>query len=81
MSKKPRRPTVPFVQEVVARSAPNPARPRLPEEFERQLEPCERVTASCYAGSEVLTQRTRELGDELSALVDDFDADVSVPPL
>ncbi len=49
----------------VENSSPNPDRPRLPEDIERQLDEVERRTAACYAGMEELSFQVEQLVREI----------------
>ena len=44
--------TLPRIKILVERSAPDPDRPRLPEEVEHQLTEVESKSAACYADNE-----------------------------
>jgi hypothetical protein len=50
---------------LVERSAPNPDRPRLPEEWERQLVEIDAKSAACYASMEDLSDQLDRLAHEM----------------
>jgi hypothetical protein len=60
--------TIPRISALVARSRPNPDRPRLDEEVEKRLEPLEQETACTFAEMEEATfeinRAAAELADE-----------------
>lgn len=64
----------------VIKSAPNPDRPRLAEDYERQLYDSDRARASCYAAMETVTQRMKELADELAVEPDDEALPIEAEP-
>lgn len=51
----------------VAKSAPNPDRPRISEEYERKLHDSDRARAACYAEMEEITEMLKDVADDLSA--------------
>lgn len=52
---------------LVERSAPDPARPRLPEDQERALDEVERKSARCYSEAEELTYQLGRLAAQIDA--------------
>ena len=58
--------TLPRIKMLVENSAPNPNRPRLPEEAEQRLAEVERKTAKTYAEAEETTHRIFRLADQIS---------------
>lgn len=52
---------------LVRRSAPNPERPRLPDDDERVLADCDARNAACYAAIEDATDRLRRATEDISA--------------
>jgi hypothetical protein len=59
--------TLPRIKILVERSAPNPERPRLPEDIELQLQEIETKSAACYADNENRVARLRKLSREINA--------------
>lgn len=55
------------IGEAVAKSAPNPDRPRLSEEFEKRLHDTDRERAACYAQIEDVSEQAKKVADELSS--------------
>lgn len=53
-------------RQLVRRSAPDPHRPRLPEEDERVLADCDARNAACYAAIEDATDRLKRATEDLS---------------
>ncbi len=63
------------IMAIVARSAPNPDRPRLPDEYEAILHPADRARAACYASMEDLSDRLASLSETIDETVDGVDVD------
>lgn len=57
--------TQPRIRALVENSAPDPDRPRLSDEVERELEPTERQSAVCYADAENRTAKMRRLARDI----------------
>lgn len=53
--------------QLVRRSAPNPDRPRLPDDDERVLADCDARNAACYAAIEDATDRLSRAVEDISA--------------
>lgn len=57
--------TQPRLRILVEQSAPDPDKPRIPEDLEHAFEPLERQSAACYASMEDRTFQLQKLADAL----------------
>jgi hypothetical protein len=57
--------TQPRIRILVEQSAPDPNKPKIPEEIESAFEPVERMSAACYASMEERTFQLQKLANEI----------------
>lgn len=57
--------TQPRLRILVEQSAPDPHKPKIPEEIENAFEPVERQSAACYASMEDRTFQLQKIASEL----------------